>query len=55
MIIDDSDKDALLHFLMTVLHHGSHPGDFSASVLASYSDSELSLWSKERVESCFEI
>ncbi len=56
MILDDSDKDTLLHFLMTVLHHHeSHTGDFSALVLASYSDFELSPWSKEHVEVCLEI
>ena len=42
----------LLYFLMTLLNlHESLRSDFSASVLTSYSNFELSLWSTEHVES----
>lgn len=55
LVVDDSDKAALLYIFMTVHHdHEVHPGDFSASLLTSYRDFELSTWSKEGVESCLE-
>lgn len=45
LVVDDSEKAALLYFLVTVVdHHGSHMGDLSASVLTSYSNVELPLW-----------